>query len=152
MEENDRIISLFEKLYNGESWIDVPLRGTLSQISAETANKRLLPNSNTIWEIVNHLIEWKINVQQRLEGKILKTPDNNYISPITDTSEIAWKETLRRLDLVQSQWIDFLKDFDSSSYESIYPPNGLTYYEHILGILQHDAYHLGQIVILAKQS
>lgn len=151
MDKKERIISLFEKLYYGESWIDVPIRGTLFQISAAQANNRPFPNCNTIWEIVNHLIEWKINVQQRLDGKILQTPDNNYITKVTDTSEEAWQETLRRFEHVQTKWIAFLHDLDTAKYESIYPPNGLTYYEHIHGILQHDAYHLGQVVILAKQ-
>ena len=152
MEENERIVSLFEKLYNGEPWIDVPIRDTLLQITATQASSRPLPQCNTIWEIVNHLIEWKVNVQQRLDGKILKTPDNNYISPVVDSSEKAWNETILRFDLVQKQWIDFLKKLDPIAYESIYTPNGMTYYEHILGVLQHDAYHLGQLVILSKQS
>jgi uncharacterized damage-inducible protein DinB len=151
MDEKERIISLFEKLYNGESWIDVPIRGTLFQISSAQADSRPLPTCNTIWEIVNHLIEWEVNVQQRLDGKILQTPDNNYIDKVTDTSEEARQGTIRRFELVQTQWITFLRDLDTATYESIYPPNGLTYYEHIHGILQHDAYHLGQIVILAKQ-
>ena len=34
--------------------------------------------------------------------------------------------------------------------EKVYPNNGMSYYEHIQGIIQHDAYHLGQIVLLAK--
>ncbi len=152
MEEKDRILSLFEKLYYGESWIDVPVKGTLFQISAKVANSRPLSNCNTIWEIVNHLIEWKLNVQQRLEGKIISTPADNYISPIADPSEAAWDETLQRFDWAQRQWIDFLSHFDSSRYELHYPPNQMTYYEHIMGILQHEAYHLGQIVILAKRA
>ena len=151
MEENSRIVSLFEKLYNGEPWIDVPIQGTLSGISARKANIRPLPNCNTIWEIVNHLIDWKINVQQRLTGQITESPANNYISPIEDVSETAWADTLKRFDAVQNEWIEFLKKFDPASYESVYPPNQMTYYEHILGVLQHDAYHLGQIVIFAKQ-
>ncbi|GAB3224735.1 DinB family protein [Algoriphagus aestuariicola] len=150
MEENDRIVSLFEKLYNGESWIDVPVQGTLLRISAADAGRRPLPNCNTIWEIVNHLIEWKVNVMQRLQGKILETPANNYIYPVPDTSETAWQATLLRFDTLHRQWIDFLKKIDTSSYQRIYPPNQMSYYEHIMGILQHEAYHLGQIVILAK--
>lgn len=151
MEERERIVSLFEKLYDGEPWIDVPIRGTLSRISAAQAANRPLPTCNTIWEIVNHLIEWKVNVRHRLDGKILKTPANNYISPVVDTSEQAWAETLKRFDLVQNEWLGFLKKLDSKYYESVYPPNQMTYYEHMQGVLQHDAYHLGQIVILAKQ-
>lgn len=150
MEEKDRIIKLFEQLYDGHSWIDVPVKGTLAAISAELANRRTLPNCNTIWEIVNHLIEWKTNVMQRLDGKVLQTPAHNYIYPVQDSSESAWQEALGRFDTVQKQWLDRLQRLDTASYDSIYPPNQLSYYEHILGILQHEAYHLGQIVILAK--
>lgn len=151
MKETKRIVSLFEKLYDGEPWIDVTIQGTLSQISADQAFQRPIPNCNTIWEIVNHLIEWKINVLQRLKGKILVTPTNNYISPIVDSSEQAWDQTLKRLETVHNEWIEYLKQVDPESFESIYPPNQMTFYEHISGILQHDAYHLGQIVLLAKQ-
>ena len=35
-------------------------------------------------------------------------------------------------------------------FEKIYPGNQLNYYEHIHGIIHHDIYHLGQIVLLAK--
>lgn len=152
MEENQRIVSLFEKLYDGEPWIDVPIRGTLHRISAVQAAHRPLPNCNTIWEIVNHLIDWKKNVLQRVKGHITESPANNYISPIEDVSEEAWDETLKRFDAVQKEWTEFLKDIDTQSYDTVYPGNQWTYYEHILGVLQHDAYHLGQIVILAKQS
>lgn len=151
MKETDRIVSLFEKLYHGEPWIDVTIQASLFRISASQAAQRPFPNCNSIWEIVNHLVEWKINVLQRLKGKILQTPANNYISPIAEQSEQAWNQTLKRLDQVHKEWLDFLKLVDADSFESIYPPNQMTYYEHILGILQHDAYHLGQIVLLAKQ-
>ena len=150
MKETERIASLFEKLYHGEPWIDVTIQGTLSLISADQAFKRPSPNCNTIWEIVNHLTEWKINVLQRLKGKVLVTPANNYISPILDQSEKAWDQTLIRFESIHNDWLEYLNQVDPESFDSIYPPNQMTYYEHILGILQHDAYHLGQIVLLAK--
>jgi hypothetical protein len=43
-----------------------------------------------------------------------------------------------------------LKSFPQAAFETVYPPNQMTWYEHIQGMLQHDAYHLGQIVLLAK--
>lgn len=151
MKETGRIVSLFEKLYHGEPWIDVTIQGTLSRISAVQASQRPLSSCNTIWEIVNHLTEWKINVLQRLQGKIMVTPANNYISPILDQSEKAWDQALIRFESVHNDWLEYLNQVDPETFDSIYPPNQMTYYEHILGILQHDAYHLGQIVLLAKQ-
>ncbi len=150
MQETERIIKLFEDLYDGSPWIDVTLIGTLENVSAEQAMQRPLPGRNSIWEILNHLISWRLNVLQRVQGKVIKTPDNNYIAVIEDSSPAAWANTIQRLKDSQQHWVDFLKTFREEDFTKIYPNNSMTYYEHIHGIIQHDAYHLGQIVILAK--
>jgi len=150
MKETDRSIKLFEDLYNGNSWIDVNIVSVLTQINAIQASKKILPHCNSIWEITNHLISWRINVLQRVQGEITNSPENNYFSPIEDTSENAWSDTLDKLQKTQQQWIDFLKAFKEEFFDEVYPANNMTYYEHIHGLIQHDAYHLGQIVLLAK--
>jgi uncharacterized damage-inducible protein DinB len=150
MTEPLRLKSLFQKLYNGEPWIDVNIVGALQGITAGGAAKRLLQNSNSIWEITNHLISWRLNVLERVNGKIITTPDDNYFEIITDHSEKAWAETLHRLQNTQQQWLAFLNKSDTAGFEKLYPANSMTYYEHIQGIIQHDAYHLGQIVLLKK--
>ena len=151
MKETKRISSLFKKLYDGSLWIDINITSVLQNISSEQASKRVLKNCNTIWEITNHLIDWRLNVLQRVQGKKIKTPGNNYFKPVTDTSEKNWKDTLQRLSGVQQDWIEFLDKVDPIKLEKVYTPNTMTYYENIHGIIQHDVYHLGQIVILSKQ-
>ncbi len=150
MKDTLRIIRLFEDLYDGNCWLDITLHETLSNISAEQAAKKISPQWNSIWQITNHLISWRQNVLLRVMGKIIETPPDNYISPVNDTSEAAWANTLQHLKDTQHQWISFLESFIEVEFERIYPPNGHTYFEHIHGIIQHDAYHLGQIVLLAK--
>ncbi len=151
MTEVNRISSLFEKLYNGTPWLHINIVSTLKPINANQAQERVLKNCNSIWEITAHIIAWRQNVLQRVTGVIISTPDHNYIEEIKDTSEIAWKNTLNTLKDSQKQWIEFLSTFDETNFEQLYTPNNMTYYEHIHGIIQHDAYHLGQIVLLTKQ-
>jgi uncharacterized damage-inducible protein DinB len=151
MTEAERLESLFKKLYNGLPWIEVNIIDVLNKLSADKAQARVLDNCNTIWEITNHLISWRVNVLQRVEGKIIPTPANNYIQKVLDISEEAWRNTLNRLRESQEAWLQFLNTLDEKNLENIYPVNKMTYYEHIQGIIQHDAYHLGQIVLLAKQ-
>ena len=103
MTETKRISSLFKKLYDGSPWIDINITSVLQNISAEQASKRVLKNCNTIWEITNHIIDWRINVLQRVQGKTIKTPDNNYFEAVTDTSEKNWKDTLQRLSRVSKR-------------------------------------------------
>jgi len=152
MKETIRIISLFEKLYEGSPWIDVNINHTLTNISAKQASTRIFAKSNTIWEIVNHLISWRLNVLKRIQGEIIKTPENNYFEPVNDNSDAAWIKTLKEFKDSQQKWINCLVDFRSGDFSKVYPNNQMTYYEHIHGILQHDAYHLGQITLLAKFS
>ncbi len=150
MKESLRLRSLFEKLYDGDPWIDISLVSVLKNITAKQAAARPLPNCNSIWEIVCHLTSWRQNVLQRIGGKTVKTPAHNYVEPITEPSEKAWANLLKKLEKSQTAWIGFLQKMKKEELEKIYTPNNMTYYEHINGILQHDSYHLGQIVLLAK--
>lgn len=150
MKEITRIVKLFEDIYNGQPWIDVTLSETLQNISSTQAAKKIAAGRNSIWQITNHLISWRLNVLQRIQGKILESPADNYFNEIEDLSETAWKQTIQRLEETQQQWVSFLKNFKEENLEQIYPGNDHTYYGHIQGIIQHDAYHLGQIVLLSK--
>lgn len=150
MQETKRITKLFKDIYHGSPWIDVNLTDTLSKVTPAQAANRTIPQCNTIWEIVNHLIQWRQNVLQRVQGKVITTPSHNYFQKVNDTSAKAWKTTLKDLAESQKQWLGFLKKFDENDFEKVYPNNNMTYYEHIQGIIQHDAYHLGQIVMLSK--
>ena len=57
-----RITKLLDDIYDGSPWIDVNLTATLKKLSAVQAAKKVAPQWNTIWEIVNHLINWRLNV------------------------------------------------------------------------------------------
>ena len=94
-----RLSGLFEKLYDGDPWIDVNILSVLKNIAAAQAAERVLPNCNTIWEITNHLISWRLNVLQRVQGETLKTPDHNYFEKVQDVSANAWAETLSDLEV-----------------------------------------------------
>jgi uncharacterized damage-inducible protein DinB len=150
MKESERILKLFEDLYAGDPWIGVNMEATLGRITAAQAHKKVLPGRNSIWEIVNHIISWRLNVLQRVQGQEPISPDSNYFEPVADASETAWIKTLLLMKDTQKQWLSFLKTFRDEDFRKIYSANGMTYYEHIHGILQHDAYHLGQIAVLAK--
>lgn len=150
MSESKRISNLYQSVYNGNPWLEVNLTNTLENVTAEQAYRKTNPNLNTIWEIVNHLIQWRRTILRRLEGETVTAPDHNYFVPVLDPSEAAWEQSLQNLGKSQELWNTFFEDFHDADLEKIYANNNHTYYEHIHGIIQHDVYHLGQIVILKK--
>ena len=64
--------------------------------------------------------------------------------------KLSGRKRLNDLPIRKNNGFAFLENFNESQFDKIYPSNKMTYYEHIHGILQHDAYHLGQIVLLSK--
>lgn len=148
--EGMRINSLFEDMYDGEPWFGLSIVPSLSGLTADQAAVRPFDNCNTIWEIINHMILWRENVLMRLDDLVLVTPENNYFQKVGDTSAENWIATLKALERSQQEWKSYLEQVSEEDFEKVYEPNQMNYYKHIHGILQHDAYHLGQIVLLLK--
>lgn len=150
MKETLRIHGLFRNLYDGQPWLDITIMDTLRSVTWKQAGAKAHPALNSIWEIVNHMISWRRNILQRVNGEVISTPDNNYFQTIPELTERAWIQTLAALEDSQAAWTAFLEKADDGLLEHLYPVNNMSYYEQIHGIIQHDAYHLGQIVLLAK--
>ena len=148
--ETKRLKQEFSRLYDGDPWIDVNLKQTLSGISAEKASKRIAEGRNSIWEILNHMIEWRRMLLKRLKGNIIPVPEDNFFHEVPDSSEVSWTYTLNEFEETQKEWLSFFDGLKDEDLEKTYPGNGQGYYYLIQGIIQHDAYHLGQIVLLSK--
>ncbi len=144
-----QLIKLFKDHFDGLPWLDINIIDTLKNMSAQQAATRKADH-NSIWQIVNHMIHWRKANLQRVNGIITPAPNNNFVDDLHEVSDGAWKSALDKLEQSQKDILDFLANADAQTLNKIYAPNGFTYYEHLQGILQHDAYHLGQIVLLKK--
>ncbi len=145
----NQIAHLFQELYAGHPWIDVTLYDTLQQLTAAQAKKHPYAQCHSIWEIVNHLITWRGVLLSRVKGNLIEVPDSNFFEPVSDTSVMAWKTTLQKLDDSQNQWLKFLSELNDEALNEKFP-SGFSRYDLIHAVLQHDVYHLGQISLLLK--
>lgn len=150
MKEVQRLKLRMQEMFDGEPWLDVSLLPVLRQVPACLAAKKLRPDRNSIWEIVNHLAAWKESVLRRLTvGKEI-TPDHNFFLPVENKSDASWQASLNALQQAHDKWMKFLEGLDENELDKIYEGNGQSWHYHIEGMIQHDAYHLGQIVLLTK--
>lgn len=150
MKETGHITELFKDLYNGSPWLDVTIMETIKELNSSRAQFRISEQRNSIWEILNHTISWRETVLKRVQGENIPSPEHNYFLPVKDRSESAWEETVVCLENSQKNWINFLSSFEDNELDNVSPFNGTLHYKHIHGVIQHDAYHLGQLVILIK--
>jgi uncharacterized damage-inducible protein DinB len=146
-------IKLVQKLlndhYDGVPWIDITIMGTLRSITAKQAAAKI-GELNSIWQIVNHMIACREALIARVKDKPVAYPDGNYISEIKNTTPKAWKDTLKKFEKSQKNIISFLNRSNDPLLEKISPTSEYSYYELVLAILQHDTYHIGQIVLIKK--
>jgi len=150
MTDQAQLTKLFSDLFDGSPWIDVNIMNTLDEVSAKEAATKPFPNFNSIWEIVNHLIGWRDTVLKRIQGENIESPENNYFSFIRDRSESSWQQTKERFRESQLQWLKAIKKFKRKDLDTRHEFSSFSNYELLQGILQHDAYHLGQIRLMKK--
>src|SRR6476660_8383136 len=150
MKEQEQLIKLFTDLFYCSSWIDVNIVNTLDEISAKEAATKPFPYFNSIWEIVNHMINWRETVLKRIQGENIESPEDNYFSSIRDRSEEAWQKTRERFRESQQQWLAEIKKMRRKELDLKHDFSPHSNYELLHGILQHDAYHLGQIRLQMK--
>jgi uncharacterized damage-inducible protein DinB len=141
----------------GEPWHGSSLAAILDGVNAETAARRRVPDAHSIREIVLHLTGWVREVIRRLEGAAPGVPpegDGPAPGPTDDAA--AWSRARADLDAAHRELRAALDRFPAARlHEQIVAPgattqDAVTYYQTLLGLLQHDAYHAGQIAILRK--
>lgn len=148
MKENQRLKKLLKDHFNGEPWIDVVILTSLAGLKAKDAVKNI-HGLNSIWQIVNHMSCWRETLLRRVEGERIPSPADNYFFEITDPSAAAWNAAIKRLKASQKDLLAFLSK-EMADPDNISAHSNYSQYELLQAVLQHDAYHLGQIVLIRK--
>lgn len=110
--------------------------------------------SNSIWQIVNHLIFWNEDVIHRINGteNPHKPEDNEetFGNPGDPEDEIGWAKTVHRFNEVMNDFKTVIADLDDEKLKAPYATNRYSTERLVSSIMMHDSYHLGQIVLLRK--
>lgn len=120
-------------------WAD-SLLDAIKDLSSEQANwKPAGGEVHSIIEIVNHIISGERFILSALEGK----------KPSYEEKEggLSWDDTVKELKEVHEKVISLLKEKDIDLNAKI-PEEDSTWGEMLFGVLAHNCYHLGQIIIL----
>lgn len=155
------ILFFREQLRKGHSddpWHGPAITDLLADVTAGEAAAHPVPGAHSIWEIVLHMISWQHEVRGRLGGKPPSMPEEGDWPQPTGTSEAAWKRDQDRLRAAVDEMIGDLagrkeEDLDTPGGTLDSDPaqdTGVTYRSMINGLIQHNAYHGGQIALLRK--
>lgn len=157
MNEIARIIDQLEREHAGDPWHGSSLSAILQGVTHTQAAARPLGGGHTIWELVLHIAAWKNEVRRRLSGAAAAEPMEGDWPEVGAVTPGRWIEAREHLELAHRLLVSAVKDFPEADLFT--PTNdkrdrelglGVSYYELLHGLVQHDVYHAGQIALLKK--
>ena len=144
------------QIYDGSPWHGSSISTVLEGIDAHTAALRSVPNAHSIWELVLHMTSWTREVTSRVAGADAKDPVD-WPVPSFAGGAGAWEAAKRDLASAQAELevqVARLKPNDLLRWvgDQRDPAlgTGLPVGTVIRGLLQHHAYHQGQIAVLRR--
>ncbi|MEI8058969.1 MAG: DinB family protein [Ferruginibacter sp.] len=147
--EINRILKLFADLQHGNSWVGTNFKETLHGLDASHAATSINPEGNSIWQLTSHIIYWRSTVANRLTGTNNPPPFKDFLLP-NEWSNANWKQTVYDFESAYHVLRNALLHIKDAQLDKASPKPEQTFYQLIMGCLQHDAYHLGQMVLLKK--
>lgn len=140
----------FRDFYFGGNWTAVNLKDSLAGVDWQQATTKV-QSFNTIAHLVFHMNYFVVVTMQVLQGKPLDAHDKYSFDLPPILSQEDWEK------LVEKTWRD-AENFarlveqlpESKLWETFADEKYGTYYRNIQGIIEHNHYHLGQIVLIKK--
>jgi uncharacterized damage-inducible protein DinB len=146
------------RAHDGNAWHGPALGQLVRDIAVSDASAHPVPGAHSIWELVLHLTSWNRESARRLiERNAPREPEDGDWPAVGITNDDAWN--LARVELAVSQVelaralaafpvSRLVESVDTTGSPGAWTP--VTYHGLILGVIQHAAYHGGQIALLKK--
>lgn len=152
MSETSRIADQINRSLVGEAWHGPAVFEPLEGITARQAAAHPLENTHSIWELVIHLAVWAEETRDRYHGggRDRLTPEQDFPGLPEPSDEAAWEAAKKRLLAAHESWCVELGKIDPSH---LYPPQREKFpslYVILHGLVAHNLYHAGQIVLIKK--
>ena len=157
MREIDRIVEQLQRAYNGDAWYGPSVRAALEGVAARQAAARPEPAAHTICEIVLHMTAWTREVTRRLRLGIAQEPELGDWPAGGACDEAGWTAILAALDAANRELVEAIVAMDDAQLHDRIGDvrdralgSGVSRYVTVHGLVQHHAYHAGQISLLKK--
>lgn len=134
--------------------------GSLRGVTAAQAAWRPAPDRHGIWDLVLHMAYWKYAVRRHFEAPPQGPPERGAGFPRSPSNwplrperpdEAAWAADRALLAEEHRRLVAAVAAFDAARLDA--RPHGSrkhSYLDLLIGIVQHDTYHTGQVQLLKR--
>jgi len=155
--ESTRLIDQLKRAHDGDPWHGSPVTTILEGVTHEQAARQPPNGAHSIWALVLHMTGWRNEVARRATGEPAGEPAAGDYPDVGEPTASRWKAALAAFDASHHHLANVVRGLsDDQLLAATNDPRnrplgtGCSYYDLLHGIVQHDAYHAGQIAILKK--
>lgn len=157
MSELEELARSFEASVGGDPWYGASAGQVLAGVDASMAGARAAPGTHTIWEILLHATGWMTEVRRRLEGDEPSLPPGGDWPAVTAVGSDGWSSAIMGFRQAQEDLCRAIRELPAARLEEMIGDEripelgtGVTCRAMLIGLLQHNAYHLAQISLLRR--
>jgi uncharacterized damage-inducible protein DinB len=151
------LVNRLKDTWHGTPWYGDPSDKILAGITAVEATKKISPDAHSIWQIVLHMTAWTETATARVRGMGSKAPDRGDWPAVGETSDAAWSATLEDLAKVRRELIEEINvtheeelQLHVKNHNPPFGDTGMSRSGTVLGLIEHDIYHLGQVALIKR--
>lgn len=152
MTRGQKVGDAIERAVSGPVWHGPALADLIGDVAAEDASAHPVPGAHSIWELVAHMTSWAEIARTRLTSPV-KPPDPTDADdwpPLRDLSAEAWRGAVERLKDSHRELAEDAAALDAARFDERLPGRDHSAAAMLRGIVEHAAYHGGQIAILKR--
>jgi uncharacterized damage-inducible protein DinB len=151
MSQVEILAEQLDRSFRGPAWHGPSVAEALAGVDATAAAAHPLPGAHSIWEIVHHMTVWNDVPRRRIDGERLENLSSaRDWPPVADTSVEAWRRALTALEAAHTALVDRVHKLSEVQLDDPVAGSDPTVRGLLLGVLQHNTYHAGQIRLLSK--
>ncbi|HEY3402728.1 MAG TPA: DinB family protein [Ohtaekwangia sp.] len=141
------ILSLLRRSFENNAWHGPAVKEAIGGLTQEQVVCRI-QHTHSIIELVTHMTSWRSFVISRLTGN----DDFEVSDELNFPKESDWQKAVLDLEKSQADLITAVENFPESRLYEVVPHGSYQYsfYTLLHGIIHHDLYHTGQIMLIRR--
>ena len=152
MQTDEALRNLLVSFLEGEAHLS--LADALKGFPVKDINVKPRNVPYTFWHLLEHIriAQWDIvDFVKNPYYKELRFPQDYWPAPKAKATRKDWMNTIARIEADTREMIAIVKDPKTDLHAKIPHGDGQTYIREILLVADHNAYHLGQLVLVRQQ-
>ncbi|WP_409305823.1 DinB family protein [Peribacillus sp. SCS-155] len=150
MNKKSVLLSQISSCQKADGWF-VAFDNAVKGLSNEQANWIPEKGSNSIREIVNHILFWNDRCLNTFKGLPNHKMEGDNDSTFQNQGNIDWNETVARFQSTMDDWYNTINRAEDDLLDKAAGENTTDSWAAVIGnMINHAAYHIGQIVFIRK--